>query len=408
MRQRRAGSRRGQRQVDPQKRWGYAPEFMKDDGFGVFAQLARRDHEQLLFCRDETSGLRAIVGIHNTILGPALGGCRMYPYASEREAIVDVLRLSRGMTYKAAVAGLNLGGGKAVVLGDPKKDKSELLWRSLGRFIEGLGGRYVTAEDAGTDMQDMEYIGMETRYVVGISRSLGGSGDPSPVTALGVFAALKAAVEERLGRDSLAGLRVAVQGCGHVGACLVAHLVKAGVEVVVCDVDREAVAQVVDTHGVRAVAPDAIYDVKCDIFAPCAMGGIINESTVARLQCKIVAGAANNQLREEKLDGERLAAREMLYAPDFVVNAGGLINVGNELAGLPRERALVQAEGIYGVLNAVFARARRENILPYRAANNLALERIESIGRVRRTYTGAPRLAGGRGSISLSVRRGLN
>lgn len=357
--------------------------------YEVFPELQRRDHEQVIFCRDEVSGLRAIIGIHNTVLGPALGGCRMYPYASEREALVDVLRLSRGMTYKAAVSGLNLGGGKCVVIGDPKKDKSELLWRALGRFIEGLSGRYITAEDAGTGLKDMEHIRMETSWVVGISRALGGSGDPSPVTALGVFSGLRAAIEEKFQRQSFDGLRVAVQGVGHVGSHLVGHLTRAGAKVVIADVDKEAVARVRDSYKVEAVDPDAIYDVECDIFAPCAMGGSINPSTIGRLKCSVVAGAANNQLADETRDGVALAERNILYAPDFVINAGGLINVANELEGYNQERALNQAEGVYEIMRRVFERAKRDNIPTWRAANNLAMDRVEAVGRLRRTWTGA-------------------
>lgn len=355
----------------------------------VFEELGKRDHEQVVFCRDEASGLQAIIGIHSTELGPALGGCRMYPYRSERDALLDVLRLSRGMTYKAAVSGLNLGGGKAVVIGDPKKHKSELLWRALGRFVEGLSGRYITAEDAGTTMEDMERIRMETRHVVGIARSLGGSGDPSPVTALGVFSGMRAAVEEELNRSTLEGLRVAVQGCGHVGYHLVGHLVRAGAEITVTDVDDEAMQRTVQDFRVKAVPAPEIYDVPCDIFAPCAMGGSLNELTIPRLQCRIIAGAANNQLADEKLDGHRLGARRMLYAPDFVINAGGLINVANELEGYNQERALGQATRIYDVLRAVFERAKSDNLPTYRAANNLAMERIDALNRIRRTYTGS-------------------
>ena len=363
---------------------------MADDvNFEVFEELGKRDHEQVVFCRDERSGLSAIIGIHNTVLGPALGGCRMYPYKSERDAFIDVLRLSRGMTHKAAVTGLNLGGGKCVVIGDPKKHKSELLWRALGRFIEGMGGRYITAEDAGTSMEDMEHIRMETGWVVGISRSLGGSGDPSPVTALGVFSGLRAAVEEKLGRDSFDGLRVAVQGVGHVGSHLVGHLVRAGAEVVVADVDAEAVVRTCEQYNVKSVAADAIYDVPCDVFAPCAMGGSVNATTIPRLGCTIIAGAANNQLGVEKRDGAALAERGILYAPDFVINAGGLINVANELEGYNQERALGQAEGIYRILRDVFERAKLHNIPTWRAANNLAMDRIEAVGRLRRTWTGS-------------------
>lgn len=368
---------------------------MHTETFGVFSEITRRDHEQVVYCHDAASGLRAIIAIHNSTLGPALGGCRMYPYANEQEALIDVLRLSRGMTFKAAVSGLDLGGGKCVVIGDPKRDKSELLWRSLGRFIEGLGGRYITAEDSGTSMQDMEMIQRETRHVVGISRSLGGSGDPSPVTALGVFQGLRATVEEHLGRTELSGLKVAVQGVGHVGFHLVGHLVASGCEVTICDVDLNSVKQALDAYkGVEAVEPDAIYDADVDIFAPCAMGGSLNENTIPRLRCSVVAGAANNQLQHEKEDSARLTERGIFYAPDFVVNAGGLINVSAELGGYNQERALKQAEGIYEICRGIFQRAKTENVTVHEAANTLAMDRINALHRMHRTYTGHP--GGGR------------
>ncbi len=358
--------------------------------YEAFVELGKRDHEQLIVVRDEASGLRAFIGIHNTTLGPALGGCRMFPYASEKDALVDVLRLSRGMTYKAAVSGLNLGGGKCVVIGDPKTQKSELLWRALGRFIEGLGGRYITAEDAGTNMADMEHIRMETSWVMGISRSLGGSGDPSPVTARGVFSGLKAAVEKKHKTDNLKGMKVAVQGCGHVGRYLVGHLVRAGCSVFVADLDEMAVAGTIAEYpdgNIERVPPNEIYDVDCDIFAPCAMGGSLNADTIPRLKCSVVAGAANNQLGVEKEDGARLVERDILYAPDFVINAGGLINVANELEGYNRERALNQADGIRDIMLRVFERAASDGVPTWRAANNLAIDRIEALGKVRRTWT---------------------
>lgn len=356
---------------------------------GTFEEMIRREHEQVVYCNDEASGLRAIIAIHDSTLGPALGGCRMYPYAGEHDALVDVLRLSRGMTYKAAVSGLDLGGGKCVVIGDPKRDKSELLWRALGRFIEGLGGRYITAEDSGTGMEDMELIQRETRHVVGISRSLGGSGDPSPVTARGVFHGLRAAVEERLGSKSLSGLRVAVQGVGHVGSHLVGHLVASGCEVTVCDVDASLVnAALAAFPGIQAVDPDAFYDVDCDILCPCAMGGVLNERTIPRLRCSVIAGAANNQLNDEKSDSAALIERDIFYAPDFVVNAGGLINVSNELGGYDNERALKQADGIYDICRNVFRRAKDTNVAVHRAANDLAIERINALHAMRRTFTG--------------------
>jgi leucine dehydrogenase len=361
---------------------------MPKTDFPIFESLGRRSHEQLIFCRDEGSGLRAIIGIHNTVLGPAMGGCRMFPYKTEEDALTDVLRLSRGMTYKAAISGLSLGGGKAVLIGDPKKDKNELLLRSFGRFIESLGGRFIAAEDVGTTVKDMEEIRKETAYVSGISRSLGGSGDPSPVTAVGLYSGIRACIEEKLHTSTFEGLCVAVQGVGHVGYHVVGHLTKAGAKVVVADPDADAIAKVVKDFHVESVAPAAIYDAPCDVFAPCALGGVLNAETIPRLKCRIIAGTANNQLADESVDGPRLSERDILYAPDFVVNAGGLINVANELEGYNQQRALAQAEGIYDTLKAVFAKARANRVPTHLAANDLAMERIESIGHIRRTCLG--------------------
>ncbi len=355
----------------------------------VFESLAHKEHEQVIYCYDQTSKLKAIIAIHNTALGPALGGCRMWQYASEDEALIDVLRLARGMTYKAAVAGLNLGGGKAVIIGD-KKDKNEALFRSFGRFVEGLAGRYITAEDVGTSVKDMEWVRMETRHVTGISRALGGSGDPSPVTAFGVFHGIRAAAKYAFGKESLSSLSVAIQGAGQVGYHLAKHLVQAGAKVVMSDIDAEAVKRAVNDLRVTAVAPDEIYDVECDIFAPCALGAIVNQKTLPRLKCKIVAGAANNQLEDDKSAAPILQERGILYAPDYVINSGGLINVANELEGYNRERALQQAENIYHILMRVFENAAAQKIPTFRAADNLALERIAQIAHIKRTFTGYP------------------
>lgn len=364
---------------------------------GIFDQLAVRDHEQVIFCHDEAAGLRAIIAVHNTTLGPAIGGTRMWDFASEEEALDDVLRLARGMTYKGAVAGLNLGGGKAVIIGDPKKDKSEALFRSFGRFVQGMGGRYITAEDVGTTVQDMEYVRMETRHVTGISRALGGSGDPSPVTALGVYEGMKASVKRVVGRESLEGLTVAVQGVGHVGYHLCQHLHREGAHMVVADVDPEALRRVTDDFEVEVVPAADICTVPCDILAPCAMGGVLNQETIPRLQCKIVAGAANNMLKDEDADAAALKNRRILYAPDYVINAGGLINVANELQGYNRERAVQQAGGIYEIVTRVFDLADREGITTVAAANRLAERRIEQIGRLKSYYTADDRLAWRRG-----------
>lgn len=353
----------------------------------VFENMADKGHEQVVFCSDPVSNLKAIIAIHNTSLGPALGGCRMWTYADESAALKDVLRLSRGMTYKAAVAGLNLGGGKAVIIGDPKRDKNEALFRAFGRFVEGIAGRYITAEDVGTSVKDMEWVRMETRHVTGISRSLGGSGDPSPVTAYGVFHGMRAAAQYSFGKDSVAGLVVAIQGAGHVGYHLAKHLVHDGAKVIICDIDQESLKRVSQDFQVEVVSPDAIYDVPCDVFAPCAMGSIVNAKTLPRLKCKIIAGAANNQLEDDGPVAAELERRGILYAPDYVINAGGLINVANELEGYNQERALQQAGGIYGVLMRVFKVAADKQIPTYQAADNVALERISAINHIKRTFT---------------------
>lgn len=356
----------------------------------VFENLVARDHEQVIFCSDNSTGLKAIVAIHNTALGPALGGCRMWNYANEDEALKDVLRLSRGMTYKAAVAGLNLGGGKAVIIGDAKKLKSEALFRAFGRFVNGIAGRYITAEDVGTSVRDMEWVRMETPHVTGISRSLGGSGDPSPVTAFGVYQGMRAAAKVHLGKDSLAGLTVAIQGVGHVGAYLAKHLVQDGAKVVVTDIDTEAVKRLVNDLKVEGVGPDEIYDQKCDVFAPCALGGIVNTKTVSRLKCKVIAGAANNQLEDDDLIAPQLHEKGILYSPDYVINAGGLINVANELEGYNQERAMQQAGNIYNILMRVFQIASEQKVTTQQAAATLAMERVSNVGRLKHIFTGYP------------------
>ncbi|MFZ4735821.1 MAG: Glu/Leu/Phe/Val dehydrogenase dimerization domain-containing protein [Bradymonadia bacterium] len=357
---------------------------------GVFEELASKEHEQLVFCHDAVTGLKAIIAIHDTTLGPALGGTRMWAYANEADALRDVLRLSRGMTYKSAAAGLNLGGGKAVIIGDAKSMKSEMLFRAYGRFIQGLNGRYITAEDVGTTVRDMEWVRMETDSVVGISRALGGSGDPSPVTALGTYEGIKASLKWSTGNESLSGRTVAIQGVGAVGYHLVAHVVKGGAQVVVADIDADNLKRVTaDFPGVEVVSPDRIYGVPCDVFAPCALGAVVNDETLVQLRCGIVCGSANNILADEHKHAQALAARGVLYAPDYVVNAGGLINVANELEGYNMDRAIKQAQGIYDITTQIFRIAGEENITTVQAANALAERRIESIGRIKDTYAGA-------------------
>src|SRR5436305_9787249 len=306
----------------------------------LFDTIAEMGHEQLVLCQDSASGYRGIVAVHSTVLGPALGGTRFWNYASDEEAIVDALRLARGMTYKNAVDGLNLGGGKSVIIGNNKAHDREMIFRAHGRFVESLGGRYITAEDVGTSTADMDYVHMETDYVSGLA---GRSGDPSPVTAHGVFRAIQAAAKDRWGSDDLSSRTVAVQGCGHVGYYLAKELHEAGAKLVATDIDGERVKRVVSEFAARGVTSDEIYGVQADIFAPCALGAIINDKTIPQLKVEIVAGAANNQLLEER-HGDELTRRNILYAPDYVANAGGVINVYSELAGWPPARAFRKAD----------------------------------------------------------------
>lgn len=351
----------------------------------IFESLSQYDYEQLVFCHDETSGLKAIICIHDTTLGPALGGVRMWSYESEEDAIIDALRLARGMTYKNAAAGLNLGGGKSVIIGDPRKDKSEALFRAFGRYIQGLNGRYITAEDVGTNVEDMDIIHMETRYVTGISPAFGSSGNPSPVTAYGVFRGMKAAAKVAYGDDSLKGKVIAVQGVGNVAYTLCKYLAEEGAKLVVTDINKENVDRAVQEFGAEAVSPDKIYDVDCDIFAPCALGAIINDETIERLKCKVIAGSANNQLKEER-HGDMLEQKGIIYAPDYVINAGGVINVADELHGYNRERAMKKVETIYDNILKVFEIAKRDGIPSYQAADRMAEERIQTLQKSRKSF----------------------
>lgn len=352
----------------------------------IFKELSTRGHEQIAFFNDPYSGLKGIVAIHNTTLGPALGGCRMWNYKNEEEAIIDVLRLSKGMTYKASIAGLNLGGGKAVIIGNPKKDKTEKLFRSFGRFVEGLGGRYITAEDVGTNIHDMENVKIETSYVTGIAKSLGGSGDPSPVTAFGVYMGIKASVKEKFNKNSLDGLKISVQGLGHVGTHLVDLLSKDGAEIFVTDIDKKRVDHIMDKYSCHYVEPNDIIGEDVDIYAPCALGATINEDSIPKLKCKIIAGGANNVLQKTKRDSDLLIDKDILYAPDYVINAGGLINVANELEGYDKEKAFNQAEKIYDTLMGVFKRAKEDSISTTDAAALQAEDRIKKISTLKSFY----------------------
>lgn len=352
----------------------------------VFECINGDGYEQVVFCSDDHTGLRAIIAIHSTALGPALGGTRFFPYNSEQDALIDVLRLARGMTYKAAAAGLDLGGGKAVIIGDPKRDKREELLRSYGRYIETLGGRYITAEDIGTGLEDMDIVRRESRWVTGCSHTYGGSGDPSPVTAYGVFQGMKACALEQFGTPELEGRTVAVQGVGKVGHALCGHLVDAGAKVTIADIDVDNLGRAVSDYGVDTADFRTIHTRETDIFAPCAMGAIINDDTIVDLRCKIVAGAANNILAREE-HGDKLAGLGILYAPDFVINAGGLINVEDELRGYDRGRAMKRVEGIYKTLQTIFAMSRERGTSTAIAAAEHAQERIRKISRIRMIRT---------------------
>ncbi len=348
----------------------------------VFERIKGDGYEQVVFCSDDHSGLRAIIAIHSTALGPALGGTRFYPYASEEAALVDVLRLARGMTYKAAAAGLDLGGGKAVILGDPKRAKSESLLRAYGRFVETLGGRYITAEDVGTSLEDMDTVRRESRWVTGCSHAYGGSGDPSPVTAYGVVQGIKSCALEVFGDPSLKGRTVALQGVGKVGHALCGYLVEEGAEVTIGDIDVDNLGRAISDFGVDSVPLEKIHALECDIFAPCALGASINDDTIGDLKCRVIAGSANNQL-ERPEHGDKLNAMGILYAPDFVINAGGLINVEDELRGYERDRAMKRVEGIYRALQLIFQMSRQKGISTAQGAEEYAKARIEKISRIR-------------------------
>jgi leucine dehydrogenase len=345
----------------------------------VFEAIGTETHEEVLFGADRETGLRTIIAIHDTSLGPALGGTRFYPYVDEDAALRDVLRLAKGMTLKSAAAGLNLGGGKAVIIGNPSTLWSEDLIRAYGCEVDSLGGRYVTAEDVGTTVEDMVLVSKETPWVSGLPFEDGGSGDPSPATARGVMAALRAVGERLWGSDDVAGRRVAVQGVGKVGMDLVRRLTEVGAETVVTDTNAGAVALAVETYGSKAVDVDDIYDIECDVFSPCALGAVLNDGTIPRLRCNAIAGSANNQLAVDG-DVERIVERGILYAPDFVVNAGGVINIAVETDGYSIERAAVMVDRIYDNVTSVFETSEAEGVNPQTAAMRFAKRRIDEAG----------------------------
>jgi leucine dehydrogenase len=342
----------------------------------VLRKMADMAHEQVVFCQDNETGLKAIIAIHNTVLGPALGGTRMWKYDNELDALRDVLRLSRGMTYKAAVTGLALGGGKAVIMGDATTEKTEALMRKFGEYVDSLGGKYITAEDVGMSTKDMEYVKMETDHVTGIPMEMGGSGDPSPVTAYGVYMGMKASAKYKWGSDDLSGKRVVVQGIGHVGENLVKHLTEEGATVIINDINESRLQEVADQYGAEIVMGDAIYDVPMDIYAPCALGATVNDNTLSRLSCEIIAGAANNQLEDEQKHGMQVREMNVVYAPDFLINAGGLINVYSELHGYDREQALERTRQIYDTTLEILTKAEQESITTHEAALRMAEQRI--------------------------------
>ncbi len=356
----------------------------KTGSISIFEEVGKMGHEQIVYCHDEATGLKAIIGIHNTVLGPALGGTRMWNYATEEEAAIDVLRLSRGMTYKAAVSGLNLGGGKAVIIGDPAKLKNEPFLRRFGKFVNSLGGKYITAEDMNMGTSDMEYIGMETNHVTGLPVEMGGSGDPSPVTAYGVYMGMKAAAKKAYGSDDLSGKKVSVQGVGQVGKFLVGHLAKEGAEIFITDINGDRLKQVSADSGAQVVGMDEIYDLPVDIYAPCAMGATINDDTLTRLKASVIAGGANNQLAEEERHGKLLRSEGIIYAPDFVINAGGIINISSELKGdYNKDLAYSWTEKIYDTTQKIFELADSHDIPTQQAAMKLAEKRIEEVGKVK-------------------------
>ena len=348
----------------------------------IFSKMKEYDYEQLVFCQDKSTGLKAIIAIHDTTLGPALGGTRICEYETDEEAIEDALRLAKGMTYKNAALGLNLGGGKAVILGDPKKIKSEALFRAFGRFVEGLNGRYITGEDMNATQQDASYINCETDYIVGLET---GSGNPSPVTAYGVFKGIQAAVNEIYGSDDLTGRTIAIQGLGAVGRLLAERLHEAGAKLYVTTRDRAKIDKAVAELGATAVGLDEIFDVECDVFSPCARGAVINDKTIEQFKCKIIAGAANNQLAESK-HGDMLEEKGILYVPDYIINAGGVINIIDDISGREynRENALKNTAKIYDACKKVFEIAKRDNVPTYKAADIMAEERIAAVGKIKK------------------------
>ena len=351
----------------------------------ILDYMSEFGHEQLVVGSDPATGLKAIIAVHDTTLGPAAGGTRMWPYTTEAEAFKDALRLSRAMTYKAALADLPLGGGKGVIIGDPRTQKTEALLRSYGAFVDTLGGRYITTTDVGTTTRDMEFIRLETKHVVGLPATTGSSGDTSVMTGLGIYMGMMACAKEVWGSDSLAGKKVVVQGFGKVAFNLAHHLLKEDAHLVVTDIYEDALDRARDL-GLKVVAPDSVYDMGCDFFSPCALGGVLNADTIPRLKCRVVAGAANNQLLTEE-DGDALHRRGILYAPDYLVNAGGIINAASEIGmAYNPDRAREKTERIYEIMGRVIDTSKSEEISTAKASDRLAQQRIDSVRGMRKMY----------------------
>jgi leucine dehydrogenase len=349
----------------------------------IFDRVQEMGHEQVVFCHDPHSGLNAIIAIHNTTLGPALGGTRVWNYGSHEDALIDALRLSRGMTYKNAISGLNIGGGKAVIIADPSM-KSEALWRRYGRFVNSLNGKYITAEDVNTNTADMEFVSLETNFVTGVPEYAGGSGDPSPFTAKGVYMGMKASAKKAYGNDSLAGKKILVQGAGHVGQYLIGHLVEEGAKVMVSDIDEAKLKSASEKYrSIEIVDNASIFDLDMDIYAPCALGATVNDETISKLKCSIIAGAANNQLADENIHGPQLVKKGILYGPDFLINAGGVINVSAELDGYNIGKVNSAVERIYQRTLDIYALAEKENTHPQAAAMIMAQKRIDDIAKMK-------------------------
>lgn len=349
----------------------------------IFDQIEAMGHEQVMFFNDNETGLKGIIGIHNTTLGPALGGTRVWKYDNEQAAINDVLRLSRGMTFKSSIIGINLGGGKAVIIDNPNAKKDEPFWRRYGKFVENLGGKYITAEDVGTSTQFMEYISMETKHVMGKPFYLGGSGDPSPVTAYGVYLGMKASQKKLTGNDSLEGKKILVQGVGHVGQFLIEHLNKENANIMIADINENNLKSVTSRYKAEVIDVNVVYDTDMDIYAPCALGATVNDNTIEKLKCSIISGAANNQLQDELVHGRRVKARGILYAPDFLINAGGVVNCYTEIDGYSKERTYGITENIYKQTLDIFNVADNSEKGTQEVALEIAMARINSIGKLR-------------------------